>query len=228
MTGKRAPSFSKERMRNLKQYKSMTDDEFDDFWEERSSGVIRNNDFEKRIESKINEFKEDYDIDDMKVNDMMTLRALAQSYIQLEDLEQLAYNIRLDMNGLDRVLEFGKLNDTMASLRKDITNMQNDLGITRKLRRGDREASVANELSKLNKLAKEFYEQRMAYVFCPKCKMLLATIWLHYYDKNNKFQFECGRVVDENEKCGHKFQLTSDELWKMRGVNIEEVPEFFK
>ena len=84
MTGKRASSYSKKRLRNLPQYKDMPEEELDILIENKVLNLTRHEDFERRIEEQIEEFGKDYDLSDLKINDMLTLRALAQAYITLQ------------------------------------------------------------------------------------------------------------------------------------------------
>jgi hypothetical protein len=118
----------------------------------------------------------------------------------------------------------------MSKLRGDISDMQNDLKITRRIRKGDQEETVISELERLKQKASEFYEQRMFYVWCPKCNMLLFTGWFLYPDeKMNKLTLVCNRPLDEEGNiCGHKFTVTSKELLDKRGVNKDDIPESMK
>jgi len=160
----------------------------------------------------------------------MNLRALAQAYITLDDLEKMSFELRSGESLDDKdILKFDKLNMTMNTVRNAISKFQDDLNITRKIRKGDKEASVVNYLEELKAKAKEFYEMKHLYIFCPKCNMLLATIWLHYPEEaKNKIQLVCNRILDTGEICGNKLQISPKELLEMGGVNIEDVPEFFK
>ena len=234
MTRKRASSYSKKRLRNLPQYKDMPEEELDALIESKLLNITRREDFEERIEDQLAKFGEDYDLDDLKANDMLTLRALAQAYIKLEDFENYDYALRTDEElKLDDMLDMDKLNNIMSKLRGDISKMQDDLQITKKARKGDTDATVLSELERLKKAASEFYEERMAYIWCPKCKMLLATIWTLYpEEKSNKITLKCNRKIpindEEFEICGNKLTITSKELLEKRGVNIYEIQEAFK
>jgi hypothetical protein len=220
---------SKEQYRNLRQNKLLSDDEFDEKWFEYSSGEKLSADFEKRIQDKIDSFSQDYDLDDLKANDNLVLRALAQSYIQLEDLERFSNELRSGGLSLDRMMEMEKLSNMMSKLRGDISKMQDDLAITRRIRKGDKELTVVAELERLKLKAKEFYEQKMFYIFCEKCNMLLATTWFLYPDsKSNKLELKCSRKLDNDEVCGHITRITSKDLLEKRGINSDNVPEFFK
>lgn len=220
---------SKSRMRSLKQYKDLTDEEFETVWEDKVGDIETTKDFEDRIKIKIDEITNDYDISDLKANDKLTLRALAQAFIQLEDLERFVYNKRINGIAESSVLLIEKINNMISNLRKDISNMQNDLKITRKIRKGDKEQTLINYLEDLKLRAKEFYSQKMSYIWCPECKMLLGTIWTLYpEEKSNKIQLVCNRILENGEMCGTKIITTTRELLDRRGVSTEDVPEFFK
>ena len=218
-------------LRALKQYRDMTDDEFDEAMVQKMGNTLASKVFEKRIQDKIDSFSDDYDITDLKANDLLNLRALAQAYIQLEDWENVLYNSRSAGGVADvEILKYEKMNMIMSALRRDISKLQDDLGITRKSRKGDKEATVVNYLEEVKNKAKEFYEAKHFYIWCPECKMLLATVWFLYPEEaKNKIQLVCNRPLDDDGNiCGHKLQISSKELMERHGVNIEEVPEFFK
>lgn len=219
---------SKERFRKLKQYRDMPEDEFDEIWEKKLTGYIATAEFEDRINKKFIEFGEDYDLSDLKANDKLVLRGLAQAYITLEDLEAYSFDLRVGGIADTDILKLEKINNMMSVLRKDISNMQNDLKITRKIRKGDKEESVITYIETLKKAAKEFYESRMQYVWCDKCSMLLFTGWFLYPEENNKIQLICKRKLDNDTYCNNKLTITSRELLESKGVNIQNVPEYFK
>lgn len=230
MARKRSASLSKERMRNLVQFKDWTDEQFDEYWEEKVTGVARNSEFESRIQKKLDEFAEDYDIDDLKINDKQTLRALAQAVITLEDLENYSYNLRSEGIDDESIFRLDKISNTMTKIRSDISSMQNDLKITRKVRQEDRGESLADYIKSLQESAKKFLRARQCYIFCDKCNMLLGTIWVHYSEeRNNIVQLVCNRELPDGTKCGNKVKVSiKDLIENSRGVNIENVPEFFK
>jgi hypothetical protein len=229
MGSQRAGSLSRTRLRNLTQYRNMSDEEFDAMMDKMEMNVQESNAFNKRIQNKIDEIGKDYDLTDLKSNDMLTLRALCQSFITLEDFEQAMYKVRQQGMGLEDMIAIDKMNNIMSTVRKDISAMQNDLMITRKNRKGDSETSVTSEWDRLKLKAKELYERRMAYVMCPVCNNLLVTAWFHYpYEKGNKLSLTCNRIMDNGEVCGHKFTISSKELYERRGNNSDKLPETLK
>ena len=227
MEDKRSGKLS--RQRNLAQYKDLTDEEFEEIISKKEMGINISKSFEDRSTRKPAEFENDYDLSDMKINDMDTLRALIQSQISLEDYEQHQYKLRSEGITENIIYASEKLSKIMSDLRGDISRFQQDLNITRKVRKSDKEASTIAYLSNLQAQAKKYYEQKMHYVFCPKCNMLLSTIWLQYpYSEKNRMQLTCGRVLPDGTKCGEKVVVQLSDLVKNRGTNKKDVtPESF-
>lgn len=214
---------SRNQLRSLKQYKDLSDDEFDELFDKKFFGVVSSKEFEHRIEKKLNEFAKDYDIDDLKINDRLILRALAQSLINLEDLEIISFNLRKDGVSDDNILFFDKLSNTMSNLRKDISKMQDDLKITRRIRKGDKEEGIIALVDSIKEKARIFYDQKMAHIFCPKCNMLLGSIWVLYPYSKNKITLTCNRDLGNGEFCKTVVNTTSKELMENRGSNKPEI-----
>lgn len=218
----RTPSFSKNRFRNLKQYKDLTDDEFDERMAQKQLDAEPSKDFEDRIKKKLSTFEEDYDLSDLKINDREILRALIQALISLEDYEQVMYKLKKEVT-IENLMLIDKISKTMSDLRSDISKMQDDLKITRRTRKSDQEASVIAYIDSLKAKAKEFYESRQSYVFCPECKSLLATVWTLYPEENNRMEFICHRELQDGSRCGTKVRVTSKELLAKRGTNNTQI-----
>lgn len=215
------------KFRGLKQFKDMTDAEFEAHWEEQDKAddvilVISGTDFEERIAEKLAGFDNDYDLSDMKFNDTETLRGLCQALIQLEDLEQAGYVIRAKGVSLNNLTMLDKLAQQMSRTRLDMLKMQEELKISRKVRQLDKNISAIAELDKLKKDAKAFYEQKMIYFYCPKCKMLLATSWFLFNSAENVMRLECHRILDTGKICGHTFDVKSKDVFE-QGSNTPEV-----
>ncbi len=215
------------RMRNLAQFKDLSNEEFDKAMEKKVMGAETSKVFEARIERKLKEFEQDYDLTDLKINDRDALRALIQAHITLEDYEQHLFKLRAE--GISETQLFGieKFQKAMSDLRSDISKIQQDLNITRKVRKSDKDASVMAYLDNLHEKAKKFYEAKMSYIFCEKCNMLLATIWSLYPDEErNKIALVCHRILDDGTQCGHKTIVDTKKLLENRGTNkIEITPE---
>lgn len=217
------------RMRNLPQYKNMPDEEFNAIIDRKAMGAEQSKAFEDRINKKLAEFEEDYDLSDMKINDKDTLRALIQNQITLEDYEQFQFRLRLEGITENTIFTLEKLQRAMSDIRSDMSKQQQDLNITRKVRKSDKDVSVLAYLEDLKDKAKHFYEAKQGYIFCPKCNMLLGTIWTKYPEEDrNKIALVCGRVYPDGTICGEKTIIGTRELLKGRGTNKKEItPESF-
>jgi hypothetical protein len=229
MTGKRNRVTDARQLRNLKQYKDLTDEEFEELYTDKALNLHPSMEFEKRIERKIKEFEKDYDLGDLKINDRETLRALTQAIISLEDYEQGLYKMRGSEDGIsqENVYLFEKLSKVMSDLRSDISLLQTDLKITRKIRKSDQETSFVTYLEHLKEQARKFYESRMLYIFCPKCKTLLGTIWCLYpEEKKNKVKLICNRSLTNGIVCDGEITIGTKELIEKKGYsNPELIPE---
>lgn len=194
---------SYKKLRNLVQYKDMTDEEFEEAMDIRSISSSNNTELEQRIKVKIDEFSRDYDIDDLKINDKLTLRALAQALITLDDLNDFYYNLRtVDGITYDNLTMMKNIHSQMNDLLSSISKLQDDLSITRRVRKGDTESSVISYIENLKQKAKEFYKQRMIYIFCGTCNRLLSTVWLLYTEEeDNILKLKCNAKDAAGNYC---------------------------
>lgn len=216
--------YNKSRIRNLAQYKDMSDDEFEAIWITNYVQAEYSDEFEERIEQKMKEFDEDYDLSDLKINDKAVLRALIQALISLEDYEQAMFKFRADGISQNAINSIEKLNRTMSALRSDISKFQDDLNIKRKARQSDEDLSVLSYIDELKMKAREFYKEKMHYVFCEKCNMLLGTLWSLYPEEvDNKVRFKCNRKLEGGEICGHVTTVSTSDMLKTKGSNKAEL-----
>lgn len=217
-------SGKKRRLRNLKQYQNKSEIELDKIFQDIESGNRFSKQFEEQIEEHLKRFEEDYDLSDLKVNDKTTLRALIQSVMSLEKFEQMAFKVQSILSSPEHatagLAELERLNRIMTVIRSDISRMQEDLKITRKIRKSDREESVIAYIDNIKARSKKFLESRYGRVFCPNCHMLIGSVWAKETDNtNNKFWFYCKR-------CDERVIITFPELVKKGFKNVDNVPEF--
>jgi len=210
---------NKKQLRNLKQFADMTDEEFEEYWNEQGEEVfIDLQVIDEEIDKKWVEFEEDYDLSDLKINDRLVLRNLIRAIISLEELENDFYFLRQQISD-GNILLLDRLSKVMNNLRKDISEMQNDLKLTRRIRKDSQEENFATYLNNIQEKARKFYKEKMVYVFCPKCRMLLATIWLLYSgDETANLHLTCNR-----EKCGYSFTTNLIKLYSTDNRNLQDV-----
>jgi hypothetical protein len=215
---------NKNAMRNLAQYRGMSDDEFEKAFEKKIWGLRASDALETRIQEKLDEFAQDYDIDDLKVNDKLVLRALLQNLIALEDYEQYIYKLRQDGITQENLVLIEKIQRVMADIARNVATYQTDLNISRRLRKSDSEQSVIDYINGLKEKARQFLESRMFYIFCPKCNTLLGTVWALYpKEPRNKIVLICNRVLDDGVECGEKVVVGTKELLQNKGTNKKEI-----
>lgn len=224
----------KKSLRNLVQYKDLSDKDFEELYKEHQSESAEKKKKQerhlKRISKKMTEFEKDYEIGDLKYNDKQMLQSLIEGLIALEDLEDHSRRIReKELLDEDSIEDLRKLTFTISKQRSDISKIQDDLRIARKGRESEKDLSVLNYIEKLKKDATLFYEKKQNYVFCPKCRMLLFTGWFLFPNENNAVKLTCGRTFQDDESmkkekgCGHTFTITSKELVKRKNKNLEDV-----
>lgn len=217
----------KRKTRNLKQYQGMSDDEFNKYFDEKYNSIEKSKSFEKRIEEQLKAFESEYDLSDLKINDRASLRALIQAYIAIEDYEQLIYRLRADESSInaDNIYVYEKVNKVLSDLREDISKLQGDLKITRRHRKSDQETSFIDYLDNLKAKARKFYEQKMSYIYCPKCKTVLGTFWCLYpQEKKNRIRLVCNREIDDGVFCDGEITVGTVELINNRGHSDPSIP----
>ena len=217
----------KSRMRNLKQFKELSDEEFDSKFEDMVGAntekqilpIRTTEEMEELVDEKLSEFADDYDLSDMKINDRLVLRNLIRSLVSLEDFEDISQVLRGDAINRDNIIVFDRISNVMSRLRSDISSMQNDLKLTRRIRKDSREEDFISYLENLKIKARKFYKQKSLHIFCPKCRFLLATVWLLYPDEHNFLHLECG-----NKKCRHLVRIEPlSKLYDTDNKNLDDV-----
>ena len=208
---------SKKQIRNLSQYSHMSNEEFDEMFEEMKPIEVDEAALEEEISTRLSDFKDDYDLSDMKVNDRIVMRNLIISMISLEALELQFVGLRENLNDANIIL-IDRVSSVMSRLRTDISKMQDDLKLTRRIRKEGGEENFMTWLDNTREKAENFYKRKHLYIFCPNCRRLLATVWLLYPDADQEFHFTCG-----NEECKHSDEVYLKYLYETDNKNLEDV-----
>jgi thiol-disulfide isomerase/thioredoxin len=197
------------RLRNLPQYKDKSDEDIID--------SIKGRPFIKKVEDEIKLLSQDYDLSSMKKNDMDLLNMMARAKVRLEDEESILQRAIAD--GVMASTEARDFEQRLSTMRRDVMSLQKALGITRAERKSASEEDPRLFIASLNERAKHFLEQKLAYIYCPDCHMLAATMWFLKWELPNKIKITCPR-----EECGKEFIVESRDLIENKGRNIEDVP----
>lgn len=229
-----AKAKSKEALRNLIQYQNLSDEEFEKVWEERQAKlkeqIPEKEDLETRIQEMMEDFKADYALDDLKFNDIQTLRALIRALLTLKDYEDTLYEVQKEGIGSDNIRVIDNLNKFISTTRKDISNLQDVLRISRKVRKEEREDSIESYIINLQDKADRFYKNHVFRAVCPECGMMLFDGWFLYPEEDNKIILECGRMVEQHEddeakKCTGRLEVTSKDLRELQDKYKDLFPE---
>jgi hypothetical protein len=216
MGKERLVSPTRKKVRNLKQYRDLSDEEFEkEFLKLSAERTYDEVDLEEQIDEKLKDFGEDYDLSDMKINDRLVLRNLIIAIITLEELEETFASMRTDISE-GNMLMVDRLAGVMSKLRKDISDMQNDLKLTRKIRKEGREESFLAWMDKMKERAAEFYREKSLSIFCPDCRMMLSSVWLIYPEGDNKISLHCKR-------CDSFVEVELKYLYDTDNVNLDDV-----
>lgn len=195
-------------LRNLPQYKNKTDEELLAI-----QSRIEKGDLDERVEKVVASFEKDYDLSDMTANDVLSLNELAKISIMLGEVARIL-DFELQKDPVDWT-DVERINRVSSSLRDDASKLQRDLDITRKARKGSGSTGVVDFIEDLKRRAKKFLDDRLASIYCPKCKMLVCKVWFLEPEQKNSVRIHCGR-----QRCRHQFTVKSTELPELKNIKV--------
>ena len=206
-----------ESLRNLPQYRGKTDIEL-----EKIRAKLVEGDTSDREAAILENFEDNYDLSDMTANDLLSLKNLIQYYIYLEQLNKAIRQALVDSEtrNVDQLIKITE------RIQSQISSIQTNLAITRKQRKSDKEQDIVSAWEDLKLRAKKFLSERLSYVYCDKCRMLLANVWFLYpEEEKNVLRLRCNRTIDSTsgEVCGNVLTVTSQFLADNGNRNVEEV-----
>jgi len=166
------------------------------------------------VDEKLKELGTEYDLTDLAVNDRMQLESLAEAYTQLGKFyELLDDEFSKEAGNFTRVKDLKKLiSDTL----KDISNISDDLKISRKIRESKSD-HLPDIIAGFKVRARKFIEDRMSYIYCPKCKTLVGNLYLIDYNIGGKANFVCPH-------CGNNFIVAFSELTTRKNLESALLP----
>lgn len=216
-------------LKNLPSMKDKTMEELQEIYKQKIEAQIKQASWEDTKEAIMQEYATNYDLDDLKPNDLASLESLIHATIMLRLYESQMREISADGTNYGNIPVIEKLGKVCSELRGDISKLQDDLKITRKIRKSDKEESVLTFIDSLKEKAKKFYTAKTQWVFCPKCGMLLANVWwLYPNSKSNKITLRCQREMPDGQVCGQELTITAKELVELGGTNKPDIPESLK
>lgn len=220
----------KSSMRNLPQYSDLNDEDFDKLYDKKVIGIEQDLLIEEKIQRMYKDFEENYDLSGMMPNDRIVLRSMIQAMIRLEDYESILSRHSKEGVTESNIALVTSLSRVCKELRDSISSAQNDLKITRKVRKSEKEESTISFLQDLKVKAKKAYYKRHLLILCPKCHTLLFSgRWTYPDFLDNKLEMKCHRTLVEGGICDGEVHISSKTLLNRGGCNLPEfLPESMK
>jgi len=189
-------------IRQLAQFEGKTEEEI--------NKILWSKELSSQVEKKLAEFAKDYDLSDMKSNDKESLRRMAALMVRLESAEQdLEERLRSDELDPNEAL---KEEQRLGIMRRDLIALQESLGITRAKRIEKTEENPLLLWEDIKARARHFLQERLAYVRCCQCNIVLAVVNFTYPESNNEITVTCGR-------CGKVTKLSGQKLLELEKKN---------
>ena len=216
-------------LKNLPQNKNKSDEEIQQMYIKKMESQVKQENWEKVKDDIFKEYQINYDLDDLKPNDLASLESLIHATIMLRNYERQMREASEDGIDFSNIPVIEKLGKVCSELRGDISKLQDDLKITRKTRKNDKEESVLTFIDGLKEKAKKFYTAKTQWIFCPKCNSLLANVWwLYPNSKSNKIILRCQKEMPDGQICGTEVSFNAKELTELGGTNKQDIPESLK
>lgn len=204
-------------LKNLPQYANMTEEEIMEAY-----GLEEEIDADLEIEELMRDMEAKYDLVNLAPNDVESLKDLCKIFVRIRQLDEKLNKLLSDPEGTEWY-EAERVGKVLTSLRRSASEIQRDLHITRKARRGDKDSSVSALIENFKERAAEMLQERLSYIYCPKCKMLLANTWFLYPEETNLIKLTCSRTLQSGEKCGEVFTVSSQDLSVNGNKNLTDV-----
>lgn len=153
--------------------------------------------YDESYNSKLNQLKDEFGIDMNDANDAENLRILVSLLIQREEIDK-KIKAETDRTVLD-TKSLKELGEFQKSVVNGITDIQDKLGITRKVRKEKQIDDIPQYLKEIRRKARDFWNRTTTSVTCGKCQIELSRYWLNFPDLAStvKMELECW-------KCGEK------------------------
>lgn len=193
------------RLKNIPKFRNFTDEEAEAFLiakaEEKASqppkeynrrGPKPLDDYTKKFNAKFKQLKDEYALDMNNSNDVENLKTYVRLSLQLEDIDE---KIRETTD--ERALK--SLNDSQRQLVMSVNDLQEKLGINRKVRKEKQFDDIPQYLKEIRRKARDFWERQTVSVTCPKCSIELARYWLNFpkIQTDVAFEMECWKCHEK-------------------------------
>lgn len=193
------------RLRNLGYYKNMTDDEIKDKIQQKKSNpnpprIPRiEQEYDDRFQTKIETLQTEFGLDMNDSNDKEMVHNLVKQILQAENADRdiLSIQARTDKTKED-FMTLKALGDFQRDVQVTIADLQDKLGISRKVRKEKSVDDIPQFIDGVLKKAKDFWDRKTMGVFCSKCEIELVRYWLNFPDTTTlaSFKVQCPHCLE--------------------------------
>lgn len=193
------------RLRNLKPYRGKSDEEIVSALQGRKpkerKESVKVEDYDIKFNEKLDMLKDEYAIDMNSSNDVEMLRNLVRHQIQLE-------NVNRDIDLLQSQSQMTKddyaklklLGDFQRTVQTSVTELQDKLGISRKIRKEKQTDDIPQWIEGILYKAKTFYDIKTNTIICPKCQIELGRFWINFPREKNEIDlsltcWKCKEII---------------------------------
>lgn len=199
------------KMQNLRPYRDKSLEEIEQILRERDAepSIKREkkkkadiDEYDKRFNEKLVSLQNEFSLDMNDSNDKESLMNLVRLQIQNENIARDIDNIqRKEVLRDDDYRSLKNLGDFQQGVQRSITDIQDKLGITRKLRKEKQIDDFPQFMESLLKRGASMFEEKTTKIECPKCMIELGRFWLNFPKLNNEIQvsLECWKCKEKVE-----------------------------
>lgn len=196
------------RLRNLKLYRDKTDEEIIEMLKSRRETVktpkTSLKTYDQRFEEKMKLLQEEFGVDMNDANDAEMLANLTRQILQAENIDKDIRHLQdQESKSKDDVATLKSLGDFQRNIYMTISDLQDKLGISRKVRKEKAVDDVPQFIDGLLAKAKDFWSRKTVGVFCEKCEIELVRYWLNFPEHTTLASFKaecphCGEIITYN------------------------------
>lgn len=199
------------KMQNLRPYKNKTVEEIIEIIQNREADAApalkkqkkqQQTDYDERFDFKFNILKEEFALDMNDANDVEALKTLVRLQIQHENVTRDIDNIqRKDPLTRDDYLSLKTLGEFQTGVSRSMIELQDKLGISRKIRKEKQHDDVPKFLADLLKRGKKSFEEKTTVISCPRCMIEVGRFWLNFPNLENEIQvsLQCWKCKEKIE-----------------------------
>ena len=152
-----------------------------------------------------NEYTENYDLKNATANDRGNLSVLINNAILIKKMQDKIQELLQQEDVLNNTTSIKKLQDSLRDSIDQSLAVERALGIDRKSRRKENQQDVAGYLALIKSNAAEWLEKQLIYVYCPKCRVMVARILPAHEHTEFRTRFQCSQcneyvTADRKEK----------------------------